>query len=56
MKLFSQIIKTTINIVTLPVTLPIKIFEDLSDPYTENFGDHTKELIQKIKEEAEEEE
>lgn len=54
MKLFGQIISTIVNVATLPVTLPCKIFQDLSDPYTEEFGDHTKELIEKIKKEAQE--
>ena len=57
MSIFGAIVRTTINIVSLPVTLPIAILQDITDPAVFGTGhDETKRLIEKIKEEAESDE
>jgi hypothetical protein len=57
MGLFQALIKTTINVVSLPVTLPIKLTSDvvmfISDAVEEeDTFSRTKQLLEKIKEEA----
>jgi hypothetical protein len=53
--IFGAIVKTVINVVTLPVTLPIAVLKDITDPaaYGHSY-DETGKLIQKIKDEANE--
>lgn len=55
MSLFGAIVKTCINVVTLPVTLPLSILKDITDPGaygTELDFQETKALIKQIKDEA----
>jgi hypothetical protein len=51
MKLFSQIVKTALNVVTLPVTVPVAAMQDITSA-----GDDKalQALMEKIKREAEE--
>ena len=53
MSIFGAIVKTVINVVTLPVTLPVAVLKDITDPAIYGQGyDETGKLIQKIKDEA----
>lgn len=54
MKIFGQIIRTAVNIVTLPVTLPVAVIKDALDYSQANEADNTSSLIEKIKDEAQE--
>lgn len=55
MSLFGAIVRTTINTVILPVTLPLAIVKDTFEVMAEGDcnGDNTKRLIRTIKKEAE---
>lgn len=55
MSIFGAIVKTVINVVTLPVTLPLSVLKDITDPGhygTEMDFEETKALIKQIKDEA----
>lgn len=57
MKLFGQIIRTAVNIVTLPVDVALDTataMYDTLDGGVEKVGSRTKDKIEKIKEEAQE--
>lgn len=57
MSIFAAIVRTAINVVTLPVTLPLAVVQDLviEPATTGHAGENTKQLIEKIKDEAESE-
>ena len=55
MSIFGALVKTVINVAALPVTLPLSILKDITDPGvhgTELDFQATKSLIQQIKDEA----
>lgn len=54
MSLFGAIIRTAINVVALPVTLPLSLTKDLIEGMASgDLGDNTTKLIEQIKDEAE---
>lgn len=52
MGLFKALIRTTVNVVKLPVMLPVAIAKDLIDYSLADEPTATKELIEELKEEA----
>jgi hypothetical protein len=52
MKLFSQLVKTALNVATLPITLPVAAAKDVTSGGTDKA---LSSLIERIKRESEEE-
>lgn len=56
MKLFGQIIRTVVNVATLPVDIVVDAATSMVDVVEKGrVGDRTRDKIEKIKEEAQEE-
>ncbi len=55
MGLFGAIVRTAVNVVTLPVTLPVAVAKDALDYMEARPAENTEQLVQKIKDEADEE-
>ncbi len=54
MKLFGQIIRTVVNVATLPVKLPVAIVKDSLDFMDAKTPRNTSKLIEQIKDDAKE--
>lgn len=56
MGLFDAIVRTVVNVATLPVTLPLAVTKDIltmGGELTDQDESYTKQLVEQIKEEAE---
>lgn len=51
MKIFGQLVRTAVNVATLPITIPIAIVKDVTSAGTD---EAIKKLVEKIKSEADE--
>ena len=55
MGLFGALVRTAVNVVTLPVTLPLAIAKDTRDLMLGDDPENTSDLIREIKDDADEE-
>lgn len=54
MKLFGQIIRTAVNVVKLPVCLPVAVAKDTLDVLCGEEAEHTAKVVKELKRDAEE--